>query len=132
MRTGLDSAFSTSSISGRADASGQRVSVQRAIVEFYSVSLRLNPLRLLGHFANESGLDITNVRDDRVGRDPAHANIIAHTRQAIAGERPDVTADGWRELAHAWLSYLAALISSVARPVWAAVTSDPVRRALAR
>jgi peptidoglycan hydrolase-like protein with peptidoglycan-binding domain len=132
MRTGLDSAFSTSSISGRADASVQRASVQRAIVEFYSVSLRLNPLRLLGHFANESGLDITNVRDDRLGPDLAHANIIAHSRQAIAGERPDVTADGWRELAHAWLSYLAALLSSVARHVWVALTSDPVREVLAR
>ena len=96
MRTRLDSAFSTSSISGRADAS-----VQRAIVEFYSVSLRLNPLRLLGHFANETGQDITHVSDDRIARDLAQANIIAHTRQAIAGERPDVTADGWRELAGA-------------------------------
>jgi peptidoglycan hydrolase-like protein with peptidoglycan-binding domain len=110
----------------------QPASVQRAIVEFYSVSLRLNPLRLLGHFANEAGHDITDVRDDRMRRDLAQANIIAHTKQAIAGQRPDVTAEGWRELAHAWLGYASALFVSVIRLAWSYAISDPVRAAVAR
>src|SRR5262249_50728189 len=97
-----------------------------------SVSLRLNPLRLFGHFANETGRDITRVRDERIARDPAHDNIIAHTRQAIAGERPDVSADGWRELAYAWLTYAGTSLAYIARQVWSAATSDPVRETLAR
>jgi peptidoglycan hydrolase-like protein with peptidoglycan-binding domain len=138
MRAKLDSAFSISSISGRADASVQRVSAQRAIIEFYGVSLRLNPLRLLGHFANEAGHDITDLRDDRMARDLARANIIAHTQQVIAGERPEVI--GWErgclELIQACAGSARAMLCYLAfraiRQLRSTATSDLVRDTLER
>jgi peptidoglycan hydrolase-like protein with peptidoglycan-binding domain len=131
MRTGSDSAFLTSSILGRADASVQRASVQRAIIEFYSESLRLTPLRRGGGVTRE---DITHVRASGTAREYARADIIAHSKEAIAGEPLGVAskAPGWLELTLAWLGYACALLAYAGRRLWSVATSAPVQALLAR
>src|ERR1700674_4969811 len=134
MRTARDSALCSTSFFGRADASVQSDSVQSAIVEYHGASLRLNPLVLFGLVSGGADDDITHVRDDGIGPNCPRADIVAHSRQAIATERLglDGTPRGWPDAARAWLEAGHALSARSIARLRRAATTDPVRSTVAR